>query len=62
MGKMSKKKLIQKFDELVPKAAEEHPQTFCLKKVRLVQTATLKGEECVNCEHYVLNWGICDPL
>jgi hypothetical protein len=62
MGKMSKEEQIQKFDEFVPKVAKVHPQTWCFKKVQLVLTVTLKGEECVNCQHFVLNGGICDPL
>jgi hypothetical protein len=59
---MSKEDGIRKFNELVPKAAKVHPETWCFKRFRLIPTGTLKGEECYNCKSFILNGGICDPL
>uniref|UniRef100_A0A6M3MAP8 Uncharacterized protein n=1 Tax=viral metagenome TaxID=1070528 RepID=A0A6M3MAP8_9ZZZZ len=53
---------VRSFDRLVPKAAELHSMTWCVKGQEARRTLTLEGRECCNCSHYILNGGICDPL
>jgi len=50
------------FTRLVPKAAEIHPWTWCVRDQRARLTMGLEGEECCYCPHYIENGGICDPL
>ena len=53
---------IQAFDRLVPRAAELHTYTLCVRSGLTVFTWSLKGQECLRCRHFVGNDGICDPL
>lgn len=53
---------IRDFDRLVPKAAELHGMTWCVKRSWAIWTQSLRGRECLRCNHYVGNDGICDPL
>ena len=50
------------FDRLVPKAAELHPNTWCVRQQMVVMTRDLKGRICCSCRNFVINGGICDPL
>jgi hypothetical protein len=60
-AKMDKAEQIRQFDKLIPKAAKVHPR-WCFKENKLLLMGMLKGKVCYNCQHYVLNGGICDPL
>ena len=50
------------FDELVPRAAELHELTWCVKRQWTRFTAGLRARECVRCPEFVLRGGVCDPL
>jgi len=56
------KRRIREFNSHVPKASRLHPFTFCVKRNIPVLTERLRGEECVKCEYFVQNGGVCDPL
>lgn len=53
---------VRQFDELVTKAAELHPMTWCVKEQTPVLTMILEGRICYRCPFFVLNGGVCDPL
>ena len=53
---------IQWFEDMAMKAATLHPWTWCVKRQVSVPTAALSGEECLSCEEFMGNGGICDPL
>lgn len=59
---MSVEKEISNFDRLVPKAAELHSSTWCVKAGHMIPTISLQGRICCNCREFVLRGGICDPL
>ena len=59
---MSRKLNIERFNALVPKAAELHSTAWCVKRQAPVPTIRLRGEECVDCPKSVMNEGVCDPL
>lgn len=51
----------EKLDELIKQAVKMHRETYCIKK-GFILTTCLKSEECLKCEHFILNGGICDPI
>ena len=53
---------IEDFNKLVHKAMNIHSFTFCIKRDKFVITEDLRGEECLFCNEFVLNNGVCDPL
>ena len=53
---------IQRFDSLVDKASKIHALAWCVKRQLAIPTFGLSGDECCNCEQFVLNKGVCDPL
>jgi len=53
---------FEKFDEIVPRAAEVHPMTWCVRDQSPRLTMRLDGKECCSCPDFVLNKGVCDPL
>jgi hypothetical protein len=59
---MTEEEEIQKFNKLIPKAAQVHEYTFCVVKNLKIKTLELKGEICVKCKEFILRGGICDPL
>ena len=59
---MSSERTFRQFDDLVVKAAELHPNAWCVRQQMVIITRDLKGQVCCPCKHYVVNGGICDPL
>ena len=53
---------ILEFDRLVPKAAQIHDLTWCVKMQWPRYTRSLRGRECLRCEEFVMRGGVCDPL
>jgi len=53
---------VKEFLVLKENAKLTHPFTFCVAKQVDVPTDMLIPEECLNCKHFILNGGICDPL
>lgn len=53
---------VKAFNRLVFKAYMLHTFTWCIKRQKAIFTASLRGEECLRCEHDLLQGGICDPL
>jgi len=56
------KKQIEEFDRMARKAAQLHELAWCVKQHWPRFTLSLKGRECLRCEHFVMNGGVCDPL
>jgi len=50
------------FDRLARKAATLHVYAWCVKRQWHRYTAGLKGRECLRCEDFVVNGGVCDPI
>lgn len=50
------------FKKLKEKAVLMRHYTFCIKQQNAIQTIHLNPNECINCEHFVTNYGDCDPL
>lgn len=53
---------IEAFDRLVHQAAELHEFAWCAKTGWFRFTASLRGRECLRCEAFCMNGGVCDPL
>ena len=53
---------LDQFDQLVPRAAQLHELTWCVKRQWTRFTDGLRAEECMYCPHFVLRGGVCDPL
>lgn len=53
---------IVAFERLVSMAAQGHRLTWCVKRQWSIHTLSLSGQQCLRCEHYMGQGGICDPL
>lgn len=65
-GKETSKQLSRDFQkeflELLPRAAQLYPLTWCVKNQAAVTTSHLWALRCWECPEFVLNEGVCDPL
>jgi len=52
----------EEFYELVPKAAKIHVSTWCVKRQCVMPTLAILKARCWECQEFVLNKGVCDPL
>lgn len=55
-------KEIMAFERMVAKAAGLHAMTWCVKIEWPRWTLSLRARECLRCEHFICNGGVCDPL
>jgi len=62
MSREDLERRISWFDQLVPKAAVLHPNTWCVRQQMVIMTRDLKGRICYECANFIENGGICDPL
>lgn len=59
---MATEEEITAFDRLAQKAATLHIFAWCVKRQWQRYTAGLQGRECLNCEAFVMNGGVCDSI
>jgi len=52
----------EEFKKLIKKASKIHEFTFCVKLQKSISTRELCKMSCLECEEFILNGGICDPL
>lgn len=62
LEKKTRAEAYEIFSRWVKEAADRRPEVWCIKRQSTVQTASLRGEECLTCPEWIFSEGPCDPL